>query len=138
MYSFGEFTLDLQLYQLRHGDEVVPLEPKVFDVLRFLVEHHDRVATKRELLESLWPHEVVTEAVLPTNINALRRALGQKRGDKTPIETVHGRGYRFATEVSELDCVKPVPLALLLVPVLPVWPNLRGNLPFVGRAELMD
>src|SRR3954452_20453524 len=99
MFVFGEFTLDLQLYQLRQGDQIVPLEPKVFDVLRYLVEHNDRVATKRELLDSLWPNEVVTDAVLPTNINALRRALGQSRGDKIPIETVHGRGYRFAMPV---------------------------------------
>lgn len=99
-YAFGEFVLDLQLFQLRRGDEVVPLEPKVFDVLRYLVEHHDRVATKRELLDALWPNEVVTEAVLPTNINALRRALGQGRGQKQPIETVHGRGYRFSLPVS--------------------------------------
>lgn len=99
-YAFGEFVLDLQLFQLRRGDDVVPLEPKVFDVLRYLVEHHDRVATKRELLDALWPNEVVTEAVLPTNINALRRALGQGRGAKQPIETVHGRGYRFSMPVS--------------------------------------
>src|ERR1700712_5193089 len=99
MFTFGAFTLDLQLYQLRHGEQVIPLEPKVFDVLRYLVEHNDRVATKRELLEALWPNEVVTEAVLPTNINALRRALGQQRGEKSPIETVHGRGYRFSMPV---------------------------------------
>jgi DNA-binding winged helix-turn-helix (wHTH) protein/predicted ATPase len=99
MYAFGEFVLDPQLYQLRRADQVVPLEPKVFDVLRYLVEHSERVATKRELLDSLWPHEVVTEAVLPTNINTLRRALGQKRGEKWPIETVHGRGYRFSMPV---------------------------------------
>jgi predicted ATPase/DNA-binding winged helix-turn-helix (wHTH) protein len=101
MYVFGDFVLDTQLYQLRRGDDVIPLEPKVFDVLRYLVEHNDRVATKRELLDALWPNEVVTEAVLPTNINALRRALGQKRGDKLPIETVHGRGYRFAMPVTK-------------------------------------
>lgn len=98
-YAFGEFVLDLQLFQLRRGEAIVPLEPKVFDVLRYLVEHHDRVATKRELLDALWPNEVVTEAVLPTNINALRRALGQGRGEKSPIETVHGRGYRFSMPV---------------------------------------
>src|SRR4051812_32389354 len=107
MYVFGEFVLDLQLYQLRRKDLVVPLEPKVFDVLRYLVEHSDRVATKRELLEALWPHEVVTEAVLPTNINALRRALGQRRGEKWPIETVHGRGYRFAMPVER--ALRPLP-----------------------------
>lgn len=99
MYVFGDFELDTERFQLRRGKDVVPLEPKVFDVLRYLVEHHDRVATKRELLDALWPGETVTEAVLPTNINALRRALGQKKGQKQPIETIHGRGYRFSAEV---------------------------------------
>jgi DNA-binding winged helix-turn-helix (wHTH) protein len=111
MYAFGEFVLDVQLFQLRRGDSTIPLEPKVFDVLRFLIEHRERVATKQELLAALWPSEVVTEAVLPTNINALRRALGQQRGDKAPIETVHGRGYRFAAPVRVLAVEPSVPRA---------------------------
>ena len=106
LYAFGDYVLDLSLYQLRHGSEVVPLEPKVFDVLRYLVEHHERVATKRELLDNLWPNEAVTEAVLPTNINSLRRALGQKRGERVPIETVHGRGYRLAMPVTCLGATR--------------------------------
>lgn len=137
MYSFGEFTLDLQLYQLRHGDEVIPLEPKVFDVLRFLVEHHDRVATKRELLESLWPHEVVTEAVLPTNINALRRALGQKRGDKTPIETVHGRGYRFSMPVRR-SLLPDSPLSGAPLSSLAPGDHVDPVVAIVGQQSILD
>ncbi|HEX5657849.1 MAG TPA: AAA family ATPase [Polyangiales bacterium] len=109
MYAFGEFVLDVQLFQLRRGETTVALEPKVFDVLRYLIEQRERVATKQELLAQLWPNEAVTEAVLPTNINALRRALGQQRGDKTPIETVHGRGYRFAAPVRVLDAQPAAP-----------------------------
>ncbi len=140
MYQFGDFVLDTQLFQLRRGEEVVPLEPKVFDVLRYLVEHHDRVATKRELLDALWPSEVVTEAVLPTNINALRRALGQQRGDRQPIETVHGRGYRFSMPVTRsmpprahVSTVPPVPLVNSLFPLA----DLEDNEPFVGRAAVL-
>lgn len=134
-YAFGDFVLDLQLFQLRQGDQVIPLEPKVFDVLRYLVEHHDRVATKRELLDALWPNEVVTEAVLPTNINALRRALGQGRGEKTPIETVHGRGYRFSMPVVRGRSI----------PVGPGNPSVAPNAaaeedeePFVGQTVLLE
>ncbi|MET0343392.1 MAG: AAA family ATPase, partial [Polyangiales bacterium] len=135
MYVFGEFVLDLQLYQLRRGDQVVPLEPKVFDVLRYLVEHNDRVATKRELLDALWPHEVVTEAVLPTNINALRRALGQTRGEKWPIATVHGRGYRFSMPVQRSHRPPPDEASV---------PSVASSLSparierCVGRAPLLD
>jgi DNA-binding winged helix-turn-helix (wHTH) protein/predicted ATPase len=99
-YAFGEFVLDTRLFQLRRGGLHVPMEPKVFDVLRYLVEHADRVVTKHELLDALWHGESVSESVLPTNVNALRRALGQERGARAPIETVHGRGYRFATKVT--------------------------------------
>jgi predicted ATPase/DNA-binding winged helix-turn-helix (wHTH) protein len=133
-YAFGEFVLDLSLFQLRRGDEVVPLEPKVFDVLRYLVEHHDRVATKRELLDALWPNEVVTEAVLPTNINALRRALGQGRGAKQPIETVHGRGYRFSMPVAR-SLMPAVALPTPQPPALEL-PDDEGAL--VGHVALLD
>ncbi|HEX6243156.1 MAG TPA: AAA family ATPase [Polyangiales bacterium] len=132
-YAFGEFVLDLQLFQLRRGEEVVPLEPKVFDVLRYLVEHHDRVATKRELLDALWPNEVVTEAVLPTNINALRRALGQGRGEKQPIETVHGRGYRFSMPVAR--SILPSLAAPSAQPALEL-PEDEGAL--VGQVALLE
>lgn len=141
MYQFGDFVLDTQLFQLRRADEIIPLEPKVFDVLRYLVEHHDRVATKRELLDALWPSEVVTEAVLPTNINALRRALGQQRGDKQPIETVHGRGYRFSMSVTRsmpprasATSVPPAPAINTLFPIA----DLADNEPFVGRASVLS
>lgn len=134
-YAFGDFVLDLQLFQLRHGEQVIPLEPKVFDVLRYLVEHHDRVATKRELLDALWPNEVVTEAVLPTNINALRRALGQPRGQKTPIETVHGRGYRFSMAVMRGNS-SPAPVKSLGAMALELADD--EDEPFIGQLPLMD
>jgi len=134
-YAFGDFVLDLQLFQLRHGEQVVPLEPKVFDVLRYLVEHHERVATKRELLDALWPNELVTEAVLPTNINALRRALGQARGEKTPIETVHGRGYRFSVPVMRGNS-SAVP-ARSLGSLAADLPDDEDD-PFVGQQPLLE
>jgi DNA-binding winged helix-turn-helix (wHTH) protein/predicted ATPase len=135
MYAFGEFVLDLQLYRLRRGDVIVPLEPKVFDVLRYLVEHSDRVATKRELLEALWPNEAVTEAVLPTNINALRRALGQKRGEKWPIETIHGRGYRFSLPVTRS---RPPPSSGSSSLPPPEFDSLDILEPYVGQTALME
>src|SRR5262249_7024716 len=106
----------------------------------YLVEHNDRVATKRELLDALWPNEVVTEAVLPTNINALRRALGQKRGDKLPIETVHGRGYRFAMPVTKSmtarSSIRPQ-MRTSLAPVDEVEFE-DDHEPFVGHAALIS
>jgi len=100
IYEFGEFDLDLRQFQLRRGSEPVSVEPKVFDVLRYLVEHRDRVVPKAELLAKVWPNDVVTDAVLPNNVAVLRKALGQTRREKAPIETIHGRGYRFSAQVT--------------------------------------
>ncbi len=66
--EFGDFALDEELYQLRRGAEVLKLEPKVLDVLAYLVRHRDRIVTKDELLEKLWPGEFVTESVLTSNV----------------------------------------------------------------------
>jgi DNA-binding winged helix-turn-helix (wHTH) protein/tetratricopeptide (TPR) repeat protein len=98
-YAFGQVELDADGYVLRRAGEEVTLQPKVFDVLRYLVEHRGRLISKTELLDALWPNEYVNEAVVTWSISHIRRALGQERLDKAPIETVHARGYRFSAEV---------------------------------------
>src|SRR6186997_1250662 len=95
-YAFADFEVDLQLFELRRAGQRVHVEPKVFDLLVFLIEHADRVVTKRELLDAVWPGEHVVEAVLPTAVRRLRTALGQDSTADTPIATERGRGYRFA------------------------------------------
>jgi DNA-binding winged helix-turn-helix (wHTH) protein len=95
IYVFGEFELDLGLYELRARGEVARIEPKVFDVLADLVRHRDRVVTKDELLERLWPGETVSDSVLPRCVAAVRKAIGHGA-----IQTVHGRGYRFVAPLS--------------------------------------
>jgi DNA-binding winged helix-turn-helix (wHTH) protein/tetratricopeptide (TPR) repeat protein len=97
--AFGDCEIDRELYQLRRRGRAVKLEPKVFDVLAHLAEHRDRVVTKNELLDALWPGEALSESVLPRAIAAARRAVGDTRAKARVIETVHGRGYRFVAEV---------------------------------------
>jgi class 3 adenylate cyclase/tetratricopeptide (TPR) repeat protein len=135
--AFGEFELDEDLYELRRSGAPVKLAPKVFDVLRYLVQHRERVVPKAELLEKLWPNEFVTESVLPTNITAARKALADERADPKMIQTVHGRGYRFIAQVQEVTPPgAPVEAARRRgdAPVAPVPP--RGPA-FIGREEVM-
>ncbi|MEN8182039.1 MAG: AAA family ATPase [Myxococcota bacterium] len=101
IHAFGEFELDDGLFELRRSGEVLKLPPKTFDLLLYLVRHRDRVVSKSELLDKLWPGEHVTEAVLPTNVSAARAALRDSRGRSGMIQTVHGRGYRFVAPVEE-------------------------------------
>ena len=100
IFAFGEFELDVRLCVLRRGSEPVAVQPKVFDTLRYLIEHRDRVVTKAELLEVVWDGQRLSGVAVPWTIRHARRALGQAGVDRHPIETVRGRGYRFAATVT--------------------------------------
>src|SRR5262245_20656867 len=101
IFAFSDFELDESLYQLRRRGEVVRLEPKVFDVLAYLVRQRDRVVPKDELLARLWPGEFVSETVLPRCITAARKAVGDDPAGQKVIQTVHGRGYRFVAALAD-------------------------------------
>ena len=98
-YHFGEFELDASAFELRRGGEPIPVQPKVFDALHYLVRNRGRIVSRQELLEALWPEEHVNDTAVPWTIMHARKALGQRGTDKAPVETVRGRGYRFVDEV---------------------------------------
>jgi len=104
---FAGFELDLDARELRSDGEIVALQPQVFALLAYLVEHRDRAVAKAELLERLWPDAVVTEASLQRAMSLLRTALGD--AGKTAIRTVAKHGYRFVAPVEGAD---PTTLAM--------------------------
>ena len=93
-----------------------------FDLLLCLLRHRDRVITKSEILEIVWPGLVVEENNLSVQISTLRKLLGNKA-----ISTISGRGYRFSLDVSLVsvspkgDSVVPntTPVAKPTIAVLP-------------------
>ena len=95
---FEGYSLDRARWQLRWGNESVALTRKTFDLLLYLVDHHDQVVSKDELLQSLWPKQVVEEGNLNQQIFLLRKALSH-HGPAKIIETVPGRGYRFTAKL---------------------------------------
>jgi DNA-binding winged helix-turn-helix (wHTH) protein/RecA/RadA recombinase len=130
VHAFEDCELDAGAFLLRRSGAELKLEPKVFDVLAYLLKHRERVVTKSELLDALWPGEALSESVLPRAIAAARRAVGDTRERARVIETVHGRGYRFVAKVIERATASPA----RSVAVSPA-PD-RGER-FVGRAELI-
>jgi DNA-binding winged helix-turn-helix (wHTH) protein/tetratricopeptide (TPR) repeat protein len=96
---FGPFRLDLRDERLRRGQEVLPLQPKPFAVLRCLVTQAGQLVTKDALLEAVWPETAVSESVLTAAIRHLRRVLADRARTPQFIETVHRRGYRFIAPV---------------------------------------
>jgi pimeloyl-ACP methyl ester carboxylesterase/DNA-binding winged helix-turn-helix (wHTH) protein len=101
-YVFEGSVLDTTRYELSRDGELVHVEPQVFDVLAYLLQHRDRVVTKAELLEVVWGHQFVSESALTTRIKQLRQAVGDSGREQRTVLTVHGRGYRFAAPVEEL------------------------------------
>ena len=99
--SFEGFEIDDRLYELRHGDRPVHIEPRAFDLLLHLIRNRDRVVPKHELLTGVWNGISVADSAISTCINTLRRALGLRKDADQIIETVRGRGYRFSPPVEE-------------------------------------
>ncbi len=75
-YRFGEYTLNTETKELYRGRISIALERKVFQVLTCLVQHRNRLVTKQELLDTLWPAEFVTESSLTRCIVQARKVLG--------------------------------------------------------------
>ena len=95
IYGFDQYELDTILYEFRVAGALEPLEPKVFDVLMYLIEHRERVVPKDELFEHLWPGQHITEATLTHAIMSARKATGDDGRRQGVIQTLRGRGYRF-------------------------------------------
>ena len=109
-YFFGDTEIDPVLFEVRRGGHPVPVEPQVFDVLRYLVQHRDRVVSKEELLDSVWGDRFVSESALTSRIKEARRAVGDDGQAQRVIRTQHGRGYRFVAEVDTNPPAAATPL----------------------------
>lgn len=100
-YEFGDFSLDPRTCQLHGPAGVIALEPRVFDLLAYLVRNHGRLVTKAELYQAIWSNRVVSEASLPVAMTAVRRALGDDSVGQRFVATHRGRGYRFVHPVRD-------------------------------------
>src|SRR6266446_922328 len=84
LYVFGEWTLDTQRYELCHAGHVRRLRRKAFQVLTYLLAHADRVVTKQELCEQVWPQQFISDAALESTIKAVRQALLERSAPRLP------------------------------------------------------
>lgn len=120
IHRFGRIEVRPAQRQLLVDMQPVPLGARAFDLLLTLIEHRDRVVSKNELLDLVWPGLVVEENNLQVQVSTLRKVLGPKA-----IATVPGRGYRWTLAGDE-------PLS---APVLPATATRPAALPpsIVGR-----
>ena len=102
-YRFGPFRLDVREHRLLRDGRIVALTPKVFAVLRVLVENSGHLVTKDDLLKQVWPDSFVEEGALNRAVSVLRKALDDHPAGQKYIETVPKRGYRLVAEVTTCD-----------------------------------
>ena len=103
------FHLDLTTETLWEGPQCLPLRPKAWALLRYLVENPQRLISQAELLAAIWQREYVSDGLLRGSIRELRRVLHDEATAPRYIETVSGRGYRFIAPVSATPLPLPVP-----------------------------
>src|SRR3979411_2543063 len=107
MKSFKAFRLDTMNHLLWRDGDRVPLPPKAFDVLAYLVEHAGRVVTQDEILEALWAETYVNPELLRKYILEIRKALGDRPDKPEFIETLPKRGYRLVASVTDESVAEP-------------------------------
>jgi DNA-binding winged helix-turn-helix (wHTH) protein len=101
--SFEDCNLDLSARQLWRNGKVVPLEPKMYDLLNVLIKRRPSVVTNNELDEILWPEVYVARTSLTRLVSELRTVLGDTPHDSRIIRTAYKTGYAFCAEVQSLS-----------------------------------
>ncbi len=121
-YRFGSHTLEARERRLLGNGVAIPLKPRAFDTLLYLVERAGHLVPKEELLAKLWPDSVVEESTLAKNVWLIRRALAESDGEARFIETVPRIGYRFIAPVEPLALEPAAPSPALPAPA-PAGPD---------------
>jgi TolB-like protein len=100
-YLFEDFALDGDRRELRRGNELISVEPQVFDLLQYLIRNRERVVSKDDLIDAVWQGRIVSDATLASRINAARNALHDSGEEQRLIRTIPRRGLRFVGTVRE-------------------------------------
>ncbi|HEY4367124.1 MAG TPA: winged helix-turn-helix domain-containing protein [Steroidobacteraceae bacterium] len=99
-YQIAEYVIDTAQYRISSADTVIPAEPKVFDLLVYLIRHRDRVLSREELFREVWDGREVSDATLSNHVKSARKILGDSGELQKTILTIRGRGYQLIAPVT--------------------------------------
>jgi len=98
-FSFGDVVVDFGLAEARKRGEPVPLTVKELRLLRYLVEHRNRVLSRQEILRNVWEYDsAVSSRTIDVHVGWLRQKLEDDPQSPRYIKTIRGRGYRFDSD----------------------------------------
>jgi TolB-like protein/cytochrome c-type biogenesis protein CcmH/NrfG len=99
LFRFSDYILDTGRRELRCGGQSIEVEPQVLDLLIYLMQNHDRVVSKDDLIASVWGGRIVSDTTLTSRIYAARRAIGDSGRNQSLIRTIARKGLRFIGDV---------------------------------------
>jgi hypothetical protein len=117
----------LDARQLERGNNVVPLEPKMYELLEVLIKRRPAVVTNNELDELLWPNVYVARTSLTRLVSELRAVLGDSPRDSRIIRTAYKVGYAFCAEVTGLPAVRSSPAVIEVLWMKQLFPLTDGD-----------
>jgi len=125
VFAFGGFEVDEALQELRSEGRRVELQAAPLRLLLHLLRNRDRVISKDELLDRIWPDVAVSETALSTALRKIRQALGDTGSQQRVIQTLRGQGYRLIAPVEEHPAASRI------------HPGQRSESDFVGRGPIL-
>ncbi|MDO6446247.1 winged helix-turn-helix domain-containing protein [Colwellia sp. 1_MG-2023] len=102
-YYVGTFEIDTTQFQISTANKLIAVEPKVFDLLVYLIENRQRLVSRDELFENIWLDREVSDTTLSNHIKSARKILGDDGDKQEMIKTVRGRGYQFIAKVTSTN-----------------------------------
>src|SRR5215469_9614612 len=125
LYLFEDYELDTDRRELYRATSLVPVEPRVFDLLRYVIQNRERVVSKDDLVAAIWNGRIVSESAITTCINAARTAIGDSGETQRLIKTLPRKGIRFVGIVKEeaKPAMAPTGAALELSHPPPLHPD---------------
>ncbi|MGJ8679947.1 winged helix-turn-helix domain-containing protein [Paraglaciecola sp.] len=103
IYRFNNTEVNLIQFEVRTDDVLLSVEPKVFDLIVYLIEHRNQVISRDELFEQVWQGREVSDTSLSNHIKTARKLLGDNGELQCVIKTIRSRGYQFVANVSQIS-----------------------------------
>jgi adenylate cyclase len=122
LYLFEDYGLDTDRRELYRETSPISVEPKVFDLLAYVIRNREHVVGKDDLIATIWNGRIVSESALTTCINAARTAIGDSGEAQRLIKTLPRKGIRFVGIVREEEG-KPAAVAPTVAIPEPLHPS---------------
>ena len=100
-YRFADVLINVDQRVVFVAGQEVKVQPRVFDLLAYLIQVRDRAVSKQELQDVIWPGMFMSETVLSHTVMKARKAVGDDAQTQAVIKTLHGHGYRFIAQLKE-------------------------------------